>query len=211
MKVEYGQSLGIAGESGCGKSTIIQLLLRFYDPNHGKILISGIPIQNFTLRSLRNWYGLVQQEPLIFNTTVLKNIWYRRPHATVDEIKYAADVSNSAEFIEQLAQDNTDFEDETEYMVSDIRYSSLHSGYKTICGVKGSKLSGGQKQRIAIARAVVSQPQIYLFDEATSALDEKSQTEVQNALDLIMKKSTTIIIAHRESALSKCDKVITIG
>ena len=203
LKIKTGQSIGLAGESGCGKSTLVQLLLRFYVPQKGEIFISGVPIETFTISSLRRHCGLVQQEPLIFNTTIMRNICYGRSHATTQEIQQAAEMANAATFINDLDENAEGEEDELLTKDNDTRYGQLGAGYKVFCGSKGNKLSGGQKQRIAIARAVIRNPSILMLDEATSALDESSQAIVQEALDKVMKTSTSIVIAHRLSTLSK--------
>ena len=199
--IPASQSIGLAGESGCGKSTLIQLLLRFYSPQRGSITINGISIESFTLKSLRAQYGLVQQEPLIFNTTILDNICYGRPEATADEIKEAAEVANASEFINELIEKDDEHIELADH--DDDRFSSLGDGYRVICGVKGGKMSGGQKQRIAIARAVVRNPKILMLDEATSSLDESSQAAVQETLDKVMTTATSLVISHRLSTLSK--------
>ena len=210
LKIKAGTSIGLVGESGSGKSTIAQLLLRFYDPQRGEILIGGTPIQKFTLSSLRSVFGLVQQEPQIFDRSILDNICYGKPSSTVEEINQAAIISNSKEFIDEISFKNDDFEMIGTLATSDTRYLSLEDGYKMNCGPRGNKLSGGQKQRIAIARAIIRNPSILLLDEATSALDEASQAVVQRSINDIMKKSTTIVIAHRLSTLSRWDKIWVI-
>ena len=203
LKIKSGHSIGLAGESGCGKSTLIQLLLRFYSPQHGVITIGGVNINEFTIKSLRSFYGLVQQEPLIFNTTVIGNICYGRQHASAAEIKEAAEIANAAKFINELNEKDDEEQVELDSSEQDSRYAQLGDGYRVICGVKGGKLSGGQKQRVAIARAVVRKPKILMLDEATSALDESSQAVVQEALDKVMKTATSLVIAHRLSTLYK--------
>jgi ATP-binding cassette subfamily B (MDR/TAP) protein 1 len=212
LRIEPGECVGLAGESGCGKSTVTQLLYRFYDPQKGYITIGGQPLNEFSLQSLRSHFGLVQQEPLIFNCSIMENIIYGKASASAEDIKAASEIANCHEFIER-----GDFEGEDqgiehqEAFEDDRRYSQLPNGYKTICGPRGGRLSGGQKQRVAIARAVVRQPKVLVLDEATSALDENSQKVVQGALDNVMKECTSIVIAHRLSTLSKCDRVVKIA
>lgn len=179
------------------------MILRFYVPQKGDILIGGVSISKFTLSSLREVFGLVQQEPQIFDRSILENICYGKLHATVDEIKQAVTVSNSKEFIDQISIKDEDIENFETIANSDVRYFDLVDGYKLICGPKGNKLSGGQKQRIAIARALVRNPAILLLDEATSALDEASQAVVQKSINSIMETTTSIVIAHRLSTLSR--------
>jgi len=211
LKIKAGQSIGIVGESGSGKSTLLQLLYRFYDPQQGHITISGVPIINFTLCSLRQQFGIVQQEPVLFNSSILDNILYGKPHATVDEVRLAAKLANATEFIEKDYSPSG--VPDGEYLAeieSDPRYSQLPIGYRNILGPKGHKLSGGQRQRVAIARAIIRTPKVLMFDEATAALDEGSQEKVQETLEEIMHKSTCIVIAHRVSAIKNCDRVVTL-
>ena len=210
LKIKAGTSVGLVGESGSGKSTLVQLLLRFYDPQKGEILIGGIPITKFTLNSLRSVYGLIQQEPQIFDRSILENIWYGKPHATVEEINQAVVVSNSKEFIENISMNDNEVEILNSQINTDDRYMDLGNGYKIIWGPKGNKLSGGQKQRIAIARAVIRNPSILILDEATSALDEASQAVVQESINNLMRTTTSIVIAHRLSTLSRWDKILVI-
>jgi len=214
LKIGMNQTVGLAGESGCGKSTIIQLLYRFYEPQFGHIFIDGINIKDYNVASLRRQYGLVQQEPILFNYSVRENIAYAKVNATNQEILDAAEIANATEFISTLqAHTNEDekpmniFDEEENATEDPIQ---LPPGYLVSCGVKGGKLSGGQKQRIAIARAIVRKPQVLMLDEATSALDEDSQNKVQVALDRIMKDRTTIVIAHRLTTIQKCDKIFVL-
>lgn len=211
LKINASESIGLAGESGCGKSTVTALLYRFYEPDQGYITIGGKPITQFTLKSLRSCFGFVQQEPLLFNTTIMENIIYGKASATSEEILKAAKIANCNEFIEKrdFQGDSADSTTADE-INNDYRYIDLPEGYKTVCGSRGNKLSGGQKQRVAIARAVVSNPKLLILDEATSALDEGSQKIVQEALDTVMTKCTSIVIAHRLSTLNKCDRIVRI-
>jgi ABC-type multidrug transport system fused ATPase/permease subunit len=214
LTIKSGESVGIIGPSGHGKSTLVQLLLRFYQPQHGRILISGIPIDKFTLSSLRKAYGWVQQEPIMFDDTVYENIRYGKSHATAKDILTATEAAFAHEFIKGMelsSHDKEMLEGKEETKLLNVIYSKLPEGYQVNCGHKGGRLSGGQKQRIAIARALVRDPQIMLFDEATSALDEESQKEVQIALDHISKTKTSLVIAHRLSTLDMCDRIVDIS
>jgi len=219
MKINVNEYVGLVGQSGSGKSTIIQLLYRFYDPQRGQILIDGVDIKKYNIRSLRAQFGLVQQEPVLFNYSVKDNICYAKEHATVREITAAAEIANAAQFIEEIEEEKA--EDPTQFpenamqplrgsAASEHTYEELPKGYNTLCGVKGSKFSGGQKQRIAVARAIITKPQVLMLDEATSALDEESQRKVQEALDKVMKDRTSIVIAHRLTTIQKCDRLIVL-
>ncbi|KAG0557061.1 hypothetical protein KC19_11G099900 [Ceratodon purpureus] len=174
LTVRAGSTVAMVGQSGSGKSTIIGLIERFYDPSEGEILIDGKNIKSMNLRSLRSHIGLVSQEPTLFAGTLRQNIAYGRENATEEEIIEASRAANAHNFI-----------------------SSLPMGYDTYAGERGVQLSGGQKQRIAIARAVLKNPAILLLDEATSALDAASERIVQDALDRMMVGRTTIVVAHR--------------
>ncbi|CAH1394571.1 unnamed protein product [Nezara viridula] len=188
LKIEAGKSVALVGDSGCGKSTIISLLERFYLLNDGKILIDGIDINDINVRYLRSKMGLVSQEPVLFDMTIKENIHYGfEEEVTMDQIIEAAKIANIHNFITKLPQ-----------------------GYDTPVGERGSKLSGGQKQRIAIARAVLRNPKILLLDEATSALDSENEKAVQEALENASIGRTTIVIAHRLSTIRKADKIVVI-
>uniref|UniRef100_A0A8C0X4V2 Phosphatidylcholine translocator ABCB4 n=1 Tax=Castor canadensis TaxID=51338 RepID=A0A8C0X4V2_CASCN len=182
LKVQSGQMVALVGNSGCGKSTTVQLMQRFYDPTEGMISIDGQDIRNFNVRYLREIIGVVSQEPVLFSTTIAENIRYGRGNVTMDEIKKAVKEANAYEFIMKLPQK-----------------------FDTLVGERGAQLSGGQKQRIAIARALVRNPKILLLDEATSALDTESEAEVQAALDKAREGRTTIVIAHRLSTIRNAD------
>jgi len=185
--VQKGETLALVGQSGSGKSTIANLLMRFYDVNKGAIKIDGINIKNITKKTLRNLMGLVTQDSILFNDTVRNNIALSKPDATMEEIIYAAKVANAHDFIMELP-----------------------NGYETKIGDAGNKLSGGQKQRLNIARAVLKNPPIMVMDEATSALDTESEKLVQDALDKLMKDRTSIVIAHRLSTIRNADKIIVM-
>ncbi|XP_054477289.1 ATP-binding cassette, sub-family B (MDR/TAP), member 4 [Anoplopoma fimbria] len=184
LSMKSGQTTALVGSSGCGKSTTVQLLQRFYDPQEGSVTIDGHDIRSLNIRYLREMIGVVSQEPILFATTIAENIRYGRPDVTQDEIRQAAKEANAYNFI-------MDFPDKFETMVGD----------------RGTQMSGGQKQRIAIARALVRNPKILLLDEATSALDSESETIVQDALDKVQKGRTTIVVAHRLSTIRNADLI----
>jgi subfamily B ATP-binding cassette protein MsbA len=187
LTITKGQMLALVGSSGSGKSTIAQLLLRFYDSSYGQLKIDGVAIQDFTKNDLRNHIALVSQDPLLFNDTVANNIALSNPDATEDQIIWAAKQAYAHEFIEAMPE-----------------------GYQTSIGDSGNKLSGGQKQRIAIARAFLKNAPILILDEATSALDTESEKQVQKALEAISKDRTTIAIAHRLSTISNADQIVVL-
>ncbi|XP_024540365.1 ABC transporter B family member 4 [Selaginella moellendorffii] len=188
FSVRAGKTLALVGESGCGKSTVIYLLERFYDPDGGHILVDGVDIRKLQLRWLRQQIGLVSQEPILFTGTIRSNISYGKDGTVTDEeVVNAAVASNAHEFI-----------------------TSLPDGYNTQVGERGIQLSGGQKQRIAIARAIIKQPKILLLDEATSALDAESEHVVQAALDRIMVDRTTIVVAHRLTTIVNADMIAVV-
>ncbi|KAG8377946.1 hypothetical protein BUALT_Bualt08G0086700 [Buddleja alternifolia] len=186
LEMSKGKSMAIVGQSGSGKSTIISLLLRFYDPTSGVILIDGFDITTLNLKSLRSRIGLVQQEPVLFSTTIYDNILYGNRNASEIEVMKAAKAANAHKFISRMPE-----------------------GYQTRVGEKGVQLSGGQKQRVAIARAILKDPSILLLDEATSALDTESETQVQEALNKLMEGRTTVLVAHRLSTVQDAD-IITV-
>ncbi|XP_020247604.1 ABC transporter B family member 2-like [Asparagus officinalis] len=182
MRVNAGKSMALVGTSGSGKSTVLALILRFYDPTAGKIMIDGKDIKKIKLKALRKHIGLVQQEPALFATTIYDNILYGKDGAAESEVIEAAKLANAHSFI-----------------------SALPEGYSTRVGERGVQLSGGQKQRVAIARAIIKNPAILLLDEATSALDLESEKVVQQALDHVMRGRTTLMVAHRLSTIQNAD------
>ncbi|KAK2413970.1 ABC transporter B family member [Trifolium repens] len=189
IKIEAGKSTALVGQSGSGKSTIIALIERFYDPFKGSVTIDGMNIKSYNLKSLRKHIALVSQEPILFNGTIRDNIAYGTTCDNIDEIEIieAARVANAHDFI-----------------------SSLKDGYETWCGDKGVQLSGGQKQRIAIARAMLKNPKVLLLDEATSALDNNSEKVVQDALNKVMVGRTSVVVAHRLSTIHNCDAIAVL-
>ncbi|ELP90276.1 P-glycoprotein, partial [Entamoeba invadens IP1] len=190
FEAEKGKTVALVGASGCGKSTTIQLLERFYDVTSGDIEIDGHKVNELDIKFLREQIGLVGQEPVLFAQSVIDNIKNGMPddcEITNEQIFNAAKMANAHEFI-----------------------SALPEGYNTLVGDRGSQLSGGQKQRIAIARALIRNPKILLLDEATSALDSESEKIVQSALDNAAKGRTTLVIAHRLSTIQNADKICVI-
>jgi len=187
LRVLPGRKVALVGKSGAGKSTIVQLLMRFYNPNSGGIRIDGTDIRQLDLTSLRRNIGIVPQEVLLFGGSIEENIRYGKPDASLAEIEQAARKANAWEFI-----------------------SSFPEGLATIVGERGIKLSGGQRQRIAIARAILKDPAILILDEATSSLDSESEKLVQEALDSLMENRTTIIIAHRLATIRKADMIFVM-
>lgn len=187
LTVPKGQTVALVGQSGSGKSTIANLVTRFYDVNQGEIKIDGEDIRDITKKSLRQLMGLVTQDSILFNDTVAKNIALGKETASREEIIEAAKIANAHEFIEGLPK-----------------------GYDTNIGDSGNKLSGGQKQRLSIARAVLKNPPIMILDEATSALDTESERLVQDALEKMMRNRTSIVIAHRLSTIQSANKIVVL-
>ncbi|MGH3848965.1 MAG: ABC transporter ATP-binding protein, partial [Pseudonocardiaceae bacterium] len=185
--IEPGTKVALVGESGEGKTTLANLLLRFYEPSEGQITIDGCDIAQVTQASLRRNIGVVFQEPALFSGTVSENITYGRETFLSEQVTAAAEAANAHDFIQRLPD-----------------------GYNTQIGERGVKLSGGQKQRIAIARALMKNPPILILDEATSSLDSKAEREVQTALERLMHNRTTLIIAHRLSTIQNVDMIVGI-
>jgi ATP-binding cassette subfamily B protein len=185
--VAAGERVAIVGPSGAGKSTVLQLLLRFYDPQSGRILVDGVPLTAADPAEVRARLALVPQEPTIFATTVSDNIRYGRLEASDAEVARAAELASADGFIR-----------------------ALPDGYATEIGERGVTLSGGQRQRIAIARAILKDAPILLLDEATSALDAESERAVQEALDVLMRGRTTLVIAHRLATVRSADRILVM-
>lgn len=189
LTIRAGEKIGIVGPTGVGKSTLLSLLMRFYDPNEGSILIDGVDIRKTTLSSLRSQMAFVNQRPFLFHASVMENIRYGRPGATDEEVMDAAKKA----------------------MVHD-EIMAQPEGYKTLCGERGGELfSGGQGQRICVARAILRQASILLLDEATSSLDTFSERRVQEALDKLVENCTSVIVAHRLSTLRNVDRIVVFG
>ncbi len=187
FEIRRGQTVALVGPSGGGKSTLSELVPRFYDPTAGEILIDGVSITDYTQESLRSHISVVAQDTMLFNDTIANNIAMGRPSATHEEIVEAARIANADLFIGECPE-----------------------GYDTNIGDRGAKLSGGQRQRLSIARAVLKNPEILILDEATSALDTESEKLVQEALNKLLKGRTSVVIAHRLSTIHNADKIIVI-
>ncbi|MEH2136943.1 ABC transporter ATP-binding protein [Nostoc sp.] len=187
LLVSPGEAIALVGASGAGKTTFVNLLPRFYDPEVGQIFIDGVDIRDVKLHSLRRQIGIVPQETIMFSGTIAQNIAFGQKAFDMEAVKEAAKIANAHQFISQLPE-----------------------GYQTWVGERGVNLSGGQRQRIAIARAVLLNPQILILDEATSALDSESEALVQEALERLMQKRTVFIIAHRLSTVRRCDRILVL-
>lgn len=187
LDIRPGETVALVGPSGAGKTTVFQLLLRFYDPQQGSIALDGVPIRDLLLQDLRERIALVPQEPVIFSASALENIRYGRPGASEEEAMAAARGAFAHDFI-----------------------AALPEGYSTFLGERGVRLSGGQRQRIAIARAMLKDPPLLLLDEATSALDAESERMVQAALESAMRGRTTLVIAHRLATVQKADRIVVL-
>ena len=187
FQVPAGQTVAIVGPSGAGKSTISRLLFRFYDIQSGSIMIDGQDIRQVTQKSLRNAVGIVPQDTVLFNDTILYNIRYGRPTATDEEVRHAAKLAHIHDFVERLPE-----------------------GYQTMVGERGLKLSGGEKQRVAIARTILKDPPILLLDEATSSLDSATEKEIQRSVQEVSANRTTLIIAHRLSTIIHAHQILVL-
>ncbi|MCA4920408.1 MAG: ATP-binding cassette domain-containing protein, partial [Roseomonas sp.] len=184
---EPGEAIALVGPSGAGKTSVLSLLLRFYDPSAGRILLDGAEVTQLDPRALRTRLGLVPQEPVIFSASIAENIRLGRPEATDAEVAAAAEAAAAADFI-----------------------AALPDGYTTELGTRGVTLSGGQRQRIAIARAILRDPTVLLLDEATSALDAESEFAVQKALARLCEGRTSITVAHRLATVRRADRIVVM-
>jgi subfamily B ATP-binding cassette protein MsbA len=188
LTIRAGEMVALVGSSGSGKTTLVNLIPRFYEPTAGRILIDGVDIQSYTLRSLRSQIGMVSQDVVLFDDSIRNNIAFGREDATDEDIIQAARLAYAHDFVERLPQ-----------------------GYETVVGEKGVKLSGGERQRVAIARAILRDPPLLILDEATSALDTESERVVQLALANLMKNRTTVVIAHRLSTIQQADRIMVLA
>jgi len=187
FEVAPGACVGIVGPTGAGKSTLISLMLRFYDPVAGRILLDGADLRDYKLADLRNQFALVPQEPVLFSTSIEENIAYARPGASQKEIEAAAAAANAHGFISRLPE-----------------------GYQTVVGERGLRLSGGERQRISLARAFLKNSPILILDEPTSAVDVKTESAILEALERLIHGRTTFVIAHRASTLIRCSVLLQI-
>ena len=189
LELAAGASVALVGASGAGKSTVVSLLERFYDPDRGEVLLDGTPLRALNVRWLRRQIGVVMQEPVLFHASIAQNIACGRPGVTALEVERAARLADAHDFIGALAD-----------------------GYATVAGEAGVELSGGQKQRVAIARALVREPSILILDEATSALDAQSEQLVQEALEQLLRarRCTVLLVAHRLSNVRGCDAIAVV-
>jgi ATP-binding cassette subfamily B protein len=187
LVVEPGETVALVGPSGAGKTTVLQLLLRFYDPGAGMIRLDGVDISSVDPAELRGSLGLVPQDPVIFSADAFENIRFGRPDATDAQVREAAEAAAASGFL-----------------------NDLPNGFSTFLGAKGVMLSGGQRQRVAIARAILRNPAVLLLDEATSALDAESEQAVQRALATLTKGRTTLVVAHRLATVRRADRIVVL-
>ena len=188
LEINKGEMIGIVGHSGCGKTTLINLIMRLYDVTEGSISIDGINVKNMSQNNLRSQMGIVLQETHLFSGSITDNIKYASPNATNEEVVRAAKLANAHDFIVRLPE-----------------------GYNSMVGEKGYSLSGGERQRIAIARALIHNPRLLILDEATAALDTETEKIIQDAIDRVIEGRTTIVIAHRLSTLRNADKILVLN
>jgi len=185
--VERGETVAFVGASGAGKTTLADVMMRLYDPTGGRVLLDGRDLREYTLKSLRDHIAAVSQDTFLFNDTVYNNLVYGQGDIPMDKVRLAAEQANALDFIEEM-----------------------ENGFETQLGDRGVRLSGGQRQRIAIARALLTDPEILVLDEATSALDSMTEKLVQESLNYLMEGRTVIVIAHRLSTIENADKVIVL-
>jgi ATP-binding cassette subfamily B protein len=188
LDIESGTSVAIVGSTGVGKSTVARLLIRFYDPQAGSIMLGGTDLRDMAVSDVRGAVGLVFEDTLLFHDTVAANIAFAHPDATKDQVRRAAALAGAADFIAELPD-----------------------GYDTVIGERGFSLSGGQRQRIAIARAIVADPAVLILDDATSAVDPSKEHEIRDAMETVMDGRTTIVIAHRAGTIAMADRVVLLG
>ena len=188
LKVKKGEKIGILGSTGCGKSTLVNLITRFYDTTSGEVLVDGINVKDYKFNDLRNKVAMVLQKSELYSGTIKDNICWGKEDATLEEVKYAASLAQADSFIESFSE-----------------------GYDTYVAEKGSSLSGGQKQRVSIARALIKKPEILIFDDSTSALDLKTEAELYKAINKDLKDMTIITIAQRVASVRNADKIVVLN
>jgi ATP-binding cassette subfamily B protein len=187
VKIQPGARVGIAGTTGAGKSTLINLLTRFYDPTAGQILLDGVDLRDYKLTDLRNQFAIVLQEPVLFSTSIAENIAYARPDASMEDLVEAAKSANAHEFI-----------------------AALPDGYDSLVGERGTRLSGGECQRVALARAFLKDAPILVLDEPTSSVDATTEAAILEAMERLMKGRTTFLVTHRTNTLTACDVLLRV-
>jgi ATP-binding cassette subfamily B protein/subfamily B ATP-binding cassette protein MsbA len=187
LSVAAGQTVALVGPSGAGKTTLSNLVARFYDPTSGRVTLDGRDLRDYDVESFRSLLGVVEQDVFLFDGTIAQNIGYARREATVEEVRAAAEAANATEFIDRMT-----------------------NGMQTIIGERGVRLSGGQRQRLAIARAILADPKLLILDEATSNLDTDSERLIQQSLIQLMKGRTCFVIAHRLSTIAGADLIVVI-
>src|SRR5439155_10843867 len=187
FEVRPGECVGIIGATGAGKTTLVNLLTRFYDATEGEILLDGVDLRDYKLADLRNQFGIVLQEPVLFSTSIAENIAYAWPEARRHDVLAAAEAANAHEFVRGLPE-----------------------GYETVVGERGMRLSGGERQRIALARAFLKNAPILLLDEPTSSVDTQTEETIMEAIERLMEGRTSLMIAHRPSTLEICDARVEI-
>ncbi|MBT8206853.1 MAG: ABC transporter ATP-binding protein/permease, partial [Acidimicrobiia bacterium] len=182
-----GTRVGLAGKTGAGKTTLVSLLARFYDPSEGSILLDGVDLRDYRLKDLRGQFTIMLQEPVLFSTSIAKNVAYARPDASLDEIIAATKTAGAHDFV-----------------------SALPDGYDTVVGERGMSLSGGERQRLSLARAFLYDAPILILDEPTSSIDVETEADIMEAMERLMAGRTTFMIAHRLSTLQRCDHILVI-
>jgi ATP-binding cassette, subfamily B, bacterial len=187
LDVAAGQIVALVGPSGAGKTTLSNLVARFYDPSSGRVTLDGVDLRDYDVESFRSLLGVVEQDVFLFDGTIRENIAYARRDASLEDVRAAADAANATEFIDRMRE-----------------------GFETVIGERGVRLSGGQRQRLAIARAILADPKLLILDEATSNLDTESERLIQQSMGQLMRGRTSFVIAHRLSTIAEADLIVVI-